>query len=458
VERFYQEKTMADIEALVRLMRELEDQLVVCMRCGMCQAVCPVYAQTGREADVARGKLALLEGLMQEMFDNPRGVSERLNKCLLCGSCAANCPSGVSVLEIFIKARAILSGYMGLSPAKQLVLKGMLAHPHLFDRVLEWSVRFQKIFTKPANEVVGTSCARFLSPLISDRHFKLLADIPFHRRVPRLNSEPARGKPKVAFFIGCLIDKIFPEVAKSAIYVLEHHGAGAFIPDNQGCCGIPALSSGDTDTFKRLLYHNLDKFSGIEFDYLVTACATCTSTIKKIWPVMANEVAGELKDRVAVLAGKTMDISQLLVAKVGLRPAGGEIANPPIVVTYHDPCHLKKSLDVSAEPREVIRAAAGYRLVEMAESDACCGMGGSFNLQYYDISSRIGRLKRDHIQATGCKVVATGCPACMLQIADVLSKAGNKIAVRHPIEIYAEAVRKIKSDAKEPVKKLTCKC
>ena len=118
---------MSDMKEIARLMKELEDQLVVCMRCGMCQSVCPLYEQTGREADVARGKLALLDGLMNEMFKDPEGVYERLNKCLLCGSCAANCPSGVSVLEIFMKARAILTGYMGLPPAKKLVLRGMLA-------------------------------------------------------------------------------------------------------------------------------------------------------------------------------------------------------------------------------------------------------------------------------------------------------------------------------------------
>ena len=113
--------------------RSLEDQLITCMRCGMCQSVCPVFDQTGREADVARGKLALLSGLMASMFDDPEGVYERLNKCLLCGSCAANCPSGVRVQEIFLKARAILTGYMGLPPAKRLILRGMLANPAFFD-------------------------------------------------------------------------------------------------------------------------------------------------------------------------------------------------------------------------------------------------------------------------------------------------------------------------------------
>jgi glycolate oxidase iron-sulfur subunit len=433
---------MSNVKELIRLMRDLEDQLVVCMRCGMCQAVCPLYAQSGREADVARGKLALLDALMREMFDNPEDVNEHLNRCLLCGSCGANCPSGVSVLEIFIKARAIIAGYTGLSPAKKVVLRGMLSHPEVFDRLAEWGARFQRFFTRPVNDVVGTSCARFVGPLSADRHFKLLADIPFHRRVPRLNSEPAPGRPKVAFFIGCLIDKIFPEVARSALHVMEHCGAGVFVPENQGCCGIPALSSGDTDTFKRLLQHNLDRFSAAEFDILVTACATCTATIKEIWPVMAKHLAGELTDRVTVLAEKTQDIHQLLIRELGLQPTGDPSPNSEVGVTYHDPCHLRKSLGIATEPRDVIRAASGHRLVEMAESDACCGMGGSFNLKYYGISTRIGRLKRDHIQATGCRVVATACPACMLQISDVLSKSGDRISVRHPVEIYAETLKK----------------
>ena len=198
---------MSDLQKLIRLMKDLEDQLVVCMRCGMCQAVCPVHTQTGREADVARGKLALLDGLMKEMLDDPAPVEERLNKCLLCGSCAANCPSGVSVLEIFLKARAIITGYTGLSPAKQLVLRGMLSHPQTFDRVAQWGARFQKLFVRPVNEVVGTSCARLVSPLLSKRHFKPLADKPFHSQTPSVMTAPGESGITAASFVGCLIDK-----------------------------------------------------------------------------------------------------------------------------------------------------------------------------------------------------------------------------------------------------------
>ena len=428
--------TTASMETIARLMRELEDQLIVCMRCGMCQSVCPVFDQTGREADVARGKLALLSGLMDSMFDDPEGAYQRLNKCLLCGSCAANCPSGVSVQEIFLKARAILAGTMGLPPAKRLILKGMLANPVLFDRLTEWGARFQKIFTRPVNNVVGTSCARVMSPLIQGRHFRPLAAVPFHRQVPSVDRPAGKSGLRVAIFTGCLIDKMFPNVAHSTIRVLEHLGVGIYLPENQGCCGIPALSSGDLETFHKLLAHNLERFAAGDFDVLVTACATCTSTIHELWPMMADTAH---REAAAEMARRTMDINQFLVANAGLKPLPGSAASVR-TVTYHDPCHLKKSLKVSDEPRTVIDACPGYRRTEMAQPDWCCGMGGSFNIQHYDISKRIGQRKAEHIQATGADVLATGCPACMIQISDMLSQAGAAITVRHPVELYAEAL------------------
>lgn len=427
---------MASMEALARLMRELEDQLVVCMKCGMCQSVCPVFDQTGREADVARGKLALLSGLMASMFDDPEGVYQRLNKCLLCGSCAANCPSGVSVQEIFLKARAILTGFMGLSPAKRVILKGMLANPALFDRLTEWGARFQKLFTRPVNEIVGTSCARVMSPLLQDRHFRTLAPVPFHRQVMSMDRPAGRSGRKVALFTGCLIDKMFPNIAHSTLKILDHYEVGVYLPDNQGCCGIPALSSGDLPTFHKLLAHNLKRFEAGAFDVLVTACATCTSTIHEVWPAMADDPHREAATR---LAQRTMDINRFLVDEIGLRPPA-ETRDKARTVTYHDPCHLKKALKVFRQPRAVINAAAGYRLVEMAEPDWCCGMGGSFNLQYYDISKGIGMKKAAQIKATGADVLATGCPACMIQISDMLSQAGAEVAVRHPVELYADVL------------------
>ncbi|MBF0527266.1 MAG: (Fe-S)-binding protein, partial [Deltaproteobacteria bacterium] len=417
---------MAQVAGLIKLLGELEEQLITCMRCGLCQGVCPVYAETGRETLVARGKIALLEGLAQELIRDPETVRQRLTTCLLCGACEANCPSGVKSQDIFLKARAILTGYLGLSPVKRVIFRGALARPKLFKALLRLAAVWQGVFTAPVNDVLGSSCARFSSPL-GDRHFPRLADKSLLSLVGAMDTAAGESGLKVAFFPGCMVDAVFPEVGLAALKVLAHHGVGVFLADNLACCGIPALSSGDRPTFDHLVAINLDVLAERDVDALITPCATCTAVIKKIWPDMANDYPAHKQQQVAALAAKTMDINAFLVDRLGLTPPPAAPGDGAIKVTIHDPCHLKKTLGVAAQPRAVIRMNPQYSLVEMAESDACCGCGGSFALEHYDISAKIGRRKRDNIAASGAEVVAAGCPACMLQIMDALSHQGDRI-------------------------------
>jgi len=166
---------MQDIKELTRLINELDSQVSACTRCGVCQGSCPVFFETGREADVTRGKLALIDGLVREMFEDPRGVYSRLNRCLLCGSCVDNCPSGINSLEIFIKARVILTGYMGLSGIKKIILRYVVGRPVFFNRIMRYVSVYQGFFFFFVDKHLGTSCVRYGFPLFRDRHFKSLA-------------------------------------------------------------------------------------------------------------------------------------------------------------------------------------------------------------------------------------------------------------------------------------------
>ncbi len=429
---------MYDMKRLAELVKALEEQLIVCMRCGMCQAVCPLFAETGREVDVARGKLALLDGLIQEMFKDPKGVDVHLTRCLLCGSCASNCPSGVKVLDIFLKARAILYGYMGLHPVKKIVFRGMLANPTFFNGLVSSAGRLQRFFLKTADDFLGTSCGRLSFPL-ADRHLKALAPLSFQSSVGPLDTSGASGL-KVGFFVGCVIDKIYPNIGHAVLSALKHNGVGVLIVGEQGCCGIPALSSGDLNAFEKLVRYHLERFPPGDFDCLVTACATCTFTIKKLWPMFADDLSEAEKSRMSELAEKTMDISQFLVEKIVPVTKASSNQADKAFISYHDPCHLKKSLGIAAQPRKLLCANSHYILKEMSEADRCCGCGGSFNLNHYAISASIGRHKRDSIIESGCSTVATSCPACMLQISDLLSQAGARIQVKHVVEIYADSL------------------
>ena len=442
---------MSQMNEISALMRELEHELALCTKCGMCQSVCPLFEQTRIETDVARGKLTLLEGLMNDMFTDPQGVRQRLDRCLLCGSCASNCPRGIHIPEIVIKARAIITGYVKLPLVKKIIFRRMLARPDIFDKWVHRASKLQNFFLTDRDDATRTASLKALSPLIKDRRVPAIAHLTFRDSHPDINFGSGNLGPTVAFFTGCLIDKIYPNVGRASIKALLHHNARIFIPEKQGCCGIPALAAGETQTFSTLLEHHVDIFSKQPFDYLVTSCATCASTIKKLWPSIYSGQNKDVERYLAQFSEKTMDITQFLVSVMGVGSSSdneknnknhktGKDGQPKKIVTYHDPCHLAKSLGIRKEPRTLLAACPGYELKEMVNPDKCCGMGGSFNLSHYDLSSAIGNRKKEAIEATNCHTAATSCPACMIQISDMLSKKPTGIYVKHPVEIYAEGI------------------
>lgn len=159
-----------DLQLLVKALKTLDDRLVTCMRCGMCQAVCPVYGATLLEGDVTRGKIALLNNLAHELIDDPADVNDKLRRCLLCGSCEAQCPSGVKIMDIFLDARQIVTSYLGLSPVKRLIFRTLLPNPGLFGALMRLAGSMQGLVVRPEGNAQGTVVAPLLAPLLGERH------------------------------------------------------------------------------------------------------------------------------------------------------------------------------------------------------------------------------------------------------------------------------------------------
>lgn len=425
---------MKDIQSLTNMLNELDDLLVNCMKCGLCQGVCPVFSETHNESDVTRGKIYMLEGLAKQMISDAKGVKTRIEKCLLCGTCAANCPSGVSAIEIFVLARSIMTNFIGLSAVKKAIFRGMVSNPRLFNAVLDLSKKFQGLFISPANKPMGTYCSGALTSFIGDRHFAPLAKQPFHKVQKKLTREKQSSEITVTYFPGCVVDKIYPRVAEASLKVLHSHNIKVSVPDVQVCCGIPALASGEGKTFNNLFEQNIKQFKEVESDYILTPCATCTSTLKKIWPMVTKNQDAESLQEAQMVADKTLDVSEFLVDVLRVSPPALSSGKGKRV-TYHDPCHLGKSLGIINQPRELMKNHANLELVEMKDANVCCGNGGSFNLQHYELSSAIGDKKCDNIEATEAEIVATSCPACMMQLTDLLSKRNKSIEVKHVMEL-----------------------
>ncbi len=433
---------MKDLNILAEQLSSLEERLVTCMKCGMCQAVCPVYGVTTMEADVARGKLALVDNLSHKIIEDPKAVAEKLGRCLLCGSCKANCPSGVPIMDIFLEAKEIVTAYNGLNPIKKLVFQGLLTHPKLFSFMVDFGSKFQFLALKNNKNLQNTACAPLLKKVIGSRHFRKLPKTTLLTELGEINTTSSSNKAKVLFYPGCLGDKFYINVSKASLKILKHHDVGVILAKNMACCGIPAIASGDIKGMLEQTRINLEILRQYDFDYLVTACGSCTSTIKELWPHYTERLGEKTKKEAEEIAKKTLDISDFLINVLKIDTVYKENdSQDKVQITYHDSCHLKKSLNITQEPRDLLALNQKYELTEMNEADRCCGCGGSFTLFHYDLSYQIGQRKRENILDSGAKIVTTGCPACMMQLEDVLSQNNDQVEVKHVVEIYAESLQ-----------------
>lgn len=425
---------------LILLLKELDALCSTCNQCGMCQTSCPVFIETRHEADVARGKLALIDGLSREILSSPDKVLSRLNRCLLCGACSSGCSRNVKTLEIFIKARIIITDYSGLSFIKKIILKKIVANPLLFNKTVTFLKKYQTVLFKQNHDGKRLQ-SRMLTPVLKGRQLQKLPPESFQSLVvPKNKGAENKGSANVLFFAGCIINQAMPDVGLACIRALEYHNVTVSVLKEEGCCGMPSLSSGDSESFNKLVEYNTKLFSEKKFDFLITACATCTYAINQLWPVMYK---GDFHSSVASTAGKAIDITQFITSHFlkNNHRVPEESDEDVEIVTIHDPCHLKKSLGISSELRRLVQANPNYRLQEMENPDSCCGFGGTFNLTNYGLSSTIGAKKCTDIENSTASIVATGCPACIIQLKDQLAKSSRDIEVKHVMELYADSLK-----------------
>jgi Fe-S oxidoreductase len=257
---------------------------------------------------------------------------------------------------------------------------------------------------------------------------------------PRGSGEPPHRTDRAAFFAGCLIDFAYPEMGTAVVKVLNKAGIEVIFPEEQTCCGAPARYSGAYEVAAKNATDNIDALLKQDVRWVVSACPTCSVALKQEFAATFESLG--IRDRLpraAELAAKVVDFSTLVrtlvdEGRLKLKP-GMDLGK----ITYHDSCHMKRTLRVDRQPRELLQLA-GYELVEMKESDTCCGMGGSYSLKMPEISAPILARKLTNIEATGAPLVAMDCPGCAMQILGGLDKEASPIRVRHTAELIAEMV------------------
>jgi glycolate oxidase iron-sulfur subunit len=411
-------------------LKDFQEQIRQCVKCGACQAHCPVFAEHRTESVVARGKVALAHALLAEDISLDERFVADMSKCLLCGSCFDKCPNLVPTDEIVMAARREIAGEKGLT----LFGKGVstvLKNPSLMKWGAKGAKTFSKVLFKKIPDGSGLRL-RFPAPFIApDRVIPEIAAKPFRERHPEF-IPGEDGKPLVAIFTGCMINYMYPQIGEALLKILKFMGMNILIPADQGCCGLPALSSGDGKAVEELCEKNVAAFGRREPDVILTACASCNVGIGKHYEGLGG--------RPQSMAAKVKDIHIFLVEQ-GLPERLAALPRKEVFqrVTYHDPCHLRTQ-GITREPRALLRMLPDVRFIEMEGADRCCGLGGTFSVYHYDTSKNIGAKKAPGIRDSEADLVASACPGCMMQLQDTIHHAALPQKVIHVLELIARNI------------------
>ena len=421
-------------------MKGLENYMEVserCVRCGICKSVCPTYDVVRRENSGPRGRLSIIEARFKGEEGFKEAYMKSVRECTLCGACFGSCPNGVNIPELILAARNEIVDREGMSFGESLVFRNFLNTEKFMPLVLRFASKLQGLVFKGTSVESGL-LSRFSVPLMGGgRLVPELSDIFFLDRphIKELSSGKGkkRGTGRVGFYVGCGINYFLPDIGEATLKALGESGADVIIPQGQVCCGMPIFSAGDRGTAKKLAQKNLEAFEETDLDYIVTSCATCGHGLRNVFKELLSGESPELKARVEKFSSKVRDITELLTRDLPYK-AAPKGSNRNTVVTYHDPCHLRRYQGITEEPRKLI-LDSGFTYRGLKHPCRCCGLGGGLGFSNYELSMDIAMKKAEDVKNTGADVVATACPGCIIQLKDALHKLGVTAKVSHVVEL-----------------------
>ncbi len=369
-----------------------------CIRCAACLNVCPVYRRVGGHVfgHVYSGGIG---AILTAFFWPEERAKELQELCSGCGRCTEVCPAGIDIPGLILDLRARI----GRKPPLWRLAARALRNPRPYVslvRLLQAPWARDGFLDGGPGPVAQWTRSRSLPTVVRkglDR---------------RAGGFSVSGRPRVAFYGGCLVEHVYPEVGEAAMKYLARRGHGVFYVAGQGCCGAPARHLGVPHDAEAMLRQQVDLLAREEPDFVVTVCPTCAKYLRE----------GLRGSTVSV-----MDLSSFLVQR-GEFPDGGRGR-----VTYHESCH---SSDGEAT-RELLERA-GFTLLEMREPGACCGFAGAYSFQFPEISGEILADKLADIASTGAEAVVVDCPGCLLNLRGGLRKKGSSVRAVHLAELLLE--------------------
>ncbi|MDH3721914.1 MAG: LUD domain-containing protein [Desulfobacteraceae bacterium] len=402
-----------------------------CIRCGACANVCPVYSKVGghKYGHVYIGAIGLILTLFYHGKENDRAI---VRNCINCQACKEICPVDIDLPHLIKKTYRAVLDQDGKTPAKNVLLSKVLKNRKLFHFILRNAYLAQKPLAK--KKAMIRHLPHFFEKEHGFRSLPLIAKTPFRDQWETMRPQVVQPKYTIALFAGCAADFIYPEQSSALIKVLQKYDVQVEFPMDQTCCGLPALMAAEEETAKEVALQNLKAVMSEKYDYILTLCASCGSHLKHNYPKIFKD-ASLTPENLKAFTDKIIDFSSFVV---NVLKASSKDFNVTVEkVAYHSPCHLCRGMQVTNEPRKLIEIA-GYQYVPSKDEDVCCGFGGSYSVDFPEISAEILKKKLDDVQAADARILVSDCPGCVLQLGGGMDKRGGEIQVKHITELLAE--------------------
>jgi glycolate oxidase iron-sulfur subunit len=387
-------------------MKEAEQALRTCVHCGFCTATCPTYLLLGDERDSPRGRIALI----QHMLESPRPPTTEtvthLDRCLSCLGCRTACPSGVDYPVLIDQARAHIENTYKRPPG---------------DRLFRSFIVF--VLTRPRLFAALLALGRVFSPLLPFVPGKLglmakKANAP-RRPAKRAPMPPVSANAgRVLLLGGCVQPVLAPATDAAARRVLARENMATEPVPGAGCCGALAFHLGKVEIAKKHGRRVIAACEALEAkgpaDAVLNTASGCAAFLKDYGRVFMGDPQWE--DRARRFAAKVRDFTELVEPGTAAAPHS---AAQDLTIAYHPPCSLQHGQRIHGRGEALLKGA-GFRLVPIPDAHLCCGSAGSYSLLQPALSEQLRRRKIDDIRSTGANVIASDNIGCLTHLGGTL--------------------------------------
>jgi glycolate oxidase iron-sulfur subunit len=435
--------------------------LRACIHCGLCLGACPTYRTLRLEPDSPRGRLYLMRALAESRIAPSHPLLEHLDLCLGCRACETACPAGVPYGRLLEVARGQLERRVRERSLSRRLGEWALARLVPDRAAMHRTASLMRLMQNPVFEALMRSrTARALLPDFAVRGWQMTPPLLPRReralervagalppgarmevRAAALVFHPAGvAKARTAFFTSCVMEVMFPRINHQAVRLLVLAGCEVTVPHGQCCCGALQAHAGMRRLAKDLARANVRAFDPGGYDFVVNDSAGCGAALRGSGELLRDD---PLAGPAARFAAHVRDIAEVL-EQAGLpEPAAAlhSARDPaqPLRVGYHDPCHLAHAQDVRGEPRALLRRLPGVELVDLPDSDWCCGSAGGYNLAHPAMADAQLAQKVDSIAAVAPEVVVASNPGCAMHMARGAAERGLEVRIEHLVELLARA-------------------